>query len=63
MRHLSVITLIDHRIPDETTLPALRHLLEQIKLSGAIVECVKRTLGANGKAMEEATMVDGTIFT
>jgi transposase, IS5 family len=50
------------RIPDETTILAFRHLLEQNDLDKQIFKAVKAHLKANGMAMKQGTIVDATII-
>ena len=56
------IALISDRIPDETTILAFRHLLEQNDLGEQIFEAVKEHLKANGMAMKQGTIIDATII-
>jgi IS5 family transposase len=51
MRHFAGIELISDRIPDETTILTLRHLLEKHELGDQIVETVKAHLSARGMTM------------
>jgi IS5 family transposase len=62
MRRFAGIALISDRIPDETTILAFRHLLEQNNLGEEIFEAVKAHLKANGKAIKQGTIVDATII-
>jgi IS5 family transposase len=62
MRRFAGIALITDRIPDETTILAFRHLLEQNELGEQIFEAVKAHLKANGMAMKQGTIVDATII-
>jgi IS5 family transposase len=62
MRRFAGIALISDRIPDETTILAFRHLLEQNNLGEEIFEVVKAHLKANGMAMKQGTIVDATII-
>jgi len=62
MRRFAGIALITDRIPDETTIMAFRHLLEQNELGEQIFEAVKAHLKANGMAMKQGTIVDATII-
>jgi IS5 family transposase len=48
MRRFAGIALITDRIPDETTILAFRHLLEQNDLGDQIFEAVKAHLNATG---------------
>jgi IS5 family transposase len=48
MRRFAGIALIADRIPDETTILAFRHLLEQNDLGDQIFEAVKAHLNATG---------------
>ncbi|MFM9100708.1 MAG: IS5 family transposase, partial [Cyanobium sp.] len=62
MRRFAGIALITDRIPDETTILAFRHLLEQNDLGEKIFEAVIEHLKANGMAMKQGTIVDATII-
>ena len=62
MRRFAGIALITDRIPDETTILAFRHLLEQNELGEQIFEAVKAHLKANGMAMKQGTIIDATII-
>ena len=62
MRRFAGIALITDRIPDETTILAFRHLLEQKDLGAQIFEAVKAHLKANGMAMKQGTIIDATII-
>ncbi len=62
MRRFAGIALITDRIPDETTILAYRHLLEQNDLGEQIFEAVKAHLNANGMAMKQGTIIEATII-
>ena len=62
MRRFAGIALISDRIPDETTILAFRHLLEQNDLGEQIFTAVKAHLKANGMVMKQGTIVDATII-
>jgi transposase, IS5 family len=62
MRRFAGIDLISERIPDETTILAFRHLLEEKDLGAQIIETVKAHLKANGMAMKQGTIIDATII-
>jgi transposase, IS5 family len=62
MRRFAGIALITDRIPDETTILAFRHLLEEKDLGAQIFETVKAHLKANGMAMKQGTIIDATII-
>ena len=62
MRRFAGIVLISERIPDETTILAFRHLLEQHDLGDQIFEAVKAHLKANGMAMKQGTIIDATLI-
>ena len=62
MRRFAGIALISDRIPDETTILAFRHLLQQNDLGEQIFEAVKEHLKANGMAMKQGTIIDATII-
>lgn len=62
MRRFAGIDLISDRIPDETTILAFRHLLEENELGEQIFEAVKAHLKANGMAMKQGTIIVATII-
>jgi len=62
MRRFAGIALITDRIPDETTILAFRHLLEQNGLGDQLFAAVKANLNANGMAMKQGTIIDATII-
>ena len=62
IRRFAGIALITDRIPDETTILAFRHLLEQNDLGEQIFTAVKAHLKANGMVMKQGTIVDATII-
>ncbi len=62
MRRFAGIALITDRIPDETTILAFRHLLEQKDLGAQIFEAVKAHFKAHGMAKKQVTNIDGTII-
>jgi len=62
MRRFAGIALITDRIPDETTILAFRHLLEEKDLGAQIFEAVKAHLKANRKAMKQGTIIDAIII-
>jgi IS5 family transposase len=62
MRRFAGITMISDRIPDETTILAFRHLLEQNDLGKQICKAVKEHLKANGMAMKQGTIIDATVI-
>ena len=62
MRRFVGIAQISDQIPDETTILAFRHLLEQNDLGEQIFEAVKEHLKANGMAMKQGTIIDATII-
>jgi IS5 family transposase len=62
MRRFAGIALISDRIPDETTILAFRHLLEQNDLGEQFFETVKAHRKANGMAMKQGTIIDATII-
>ena len=61
MRRFAGISLITDRIPDETTILAFRHLLEENDLGEQIFEAVKAHLKAKVMAMKQGTIIDATI--
>ena len=60
MRRFAGIDLMSDRIPDETTILAFRHLLEENDLGAQIFEEVKVHLKAKGMAMKQGTIIDAT---
>ena len=62
IQRFAVIALITDRFPDETTILAFRHLLEQNDLGEQIFTAVKAHLKANGMVMKQGTIVDATII-
>jgi IS5 family transposase len=62
MRRFAGINMISDRSPDETTILALRHLLEKNDLGKQIFEVVTAHLKANGMAMKQGTIVDATLI-
>ena len=62
MRRFAGIALITDRIPDETTILAFRHLLEENELGEQIFEAVTAHLKAKGMAMKQGTIIDATII-
>jgi IS5 family transposase len=52
MRRFAGIDLVSERIPDETTILALRHLLEKHTLGEQIFQVVKAHLKDRGMAMK-----------
>ena len=62
MRRFAGIALITDRIPDETTILAFRHLLEENDLGAQIFDAVKTHLKAKGMAMKQGTIIDTTII-
>ena len=62
MRRFAGIDMISDRIPDDTTILAFRHLLEQNDLGEQIFEAVKAHLKANGMAMKQGTIIGATII-
>jgi IS5 family transposase len=62
MRRFAGIDIISERIPDETTILAFRHLLENHDLGQRIFETVKAHLKAKGMAMKQGTIIDATLI-
>jgi IS5 family transposase len=62
MRRFAGIELISDRIPDETTILTLRHLLEKHKLGEQIFETVKAHQSARGMTMCQCTFVDAILI-
>jgi len=62
MRRFAGIDMFSDRIPDETTILAFRHLLEQNDLGEELFTAVKAHLKANGMVMKQGTIVDVTII-
>jgi transposase, IS5 family len=62
MRRFAGIDLMSKRIPDETTILAFRHLLENHNLGVQIFETAKDHLKSNGMAMKQGTIVDAILI-
>jgi IS5 family transposase len=62
MRRFAGIELISDRIPDETTIPTFRHLLEKHDLGEQIFETVKAHLSESGMTIRQGTIVDATLI-
>ncbi len=62
MRRFAAIYLISDRIPVETTILTLRHLLEKNDLGEQIFETVNTHLSARGMTMRQGTIVDATLI-
>jgi transposase, IS5 family len=62
MRGFLGINLVDHPVPDATTLLKFRHLLESNDLCAAIFETINRHLEQQGLLMRKGTLVDATII-
>lgn len=62
MRQFAGIELSDDRIPDETTTPNFRHLLEKHQLTEQVFAEVSRHLADRGITLRSGTLVDATII-
>jgi len=62
IRRFAGINLICDRIPDETTILAFRHLLEEEDLGQQIFETVKADLKQRGMDMKQGTIIDATLI-
>jgi IS5 family transposase len=62
MLRFAGIELVRDRIPDETTILAVRHLLEKQDLGQQIFETVKAHLNQRGMAMKQGTIIDATLI-
>ena len=62
MRRFAGMDMIRDRIPDETTIITVRHLLGKHNLCKQIFEVVKAHLKANGMAMNQGTIIDATLI-
>ena len=62
IRRFAGIAMISDRIPDETTILAFRHLMENHDLGQQIFEVVKAHLKANCLAMKQGTIIDATLI-
>ena len=56
------IDLMNHPIPDETTILNFRHLLEKHELAPKIFRLINRHLEEKGLMMKEGTIVDASII-
>ena len=50
------------RLPDESTIPRFRHLLEQHNLSVQLLAAINATLSAKGLMLKVGTVVDATLI-
>jgi IS5 family transposase len=62
MRRFASIDLLSVRIPDETTIVALRHLLEKHNIGEQIVQSIKAHLKEWGIAMKQGAIIDATLI-
>ena len=62
MRRLAGIDLSSDKIPDETTILALRNLLEKHDLGQKIFETVKAQLKQREMAMKQAIIIDASLI-
>jgi IS5 family transposase len=62
MRRFAGIEFGDDRIPDETTIPNFRHLLERHALTQAIFADVTAHLADKGITLRSGTLADATII-
>ena len=61
-RRCAGIDMIEDRIPDETTILKLRHLLEEHKIAEQILESVNQSLIEKGVMLKEDTIPDATFI-
>jgi IS5 family transposase len=62
MRHFANIDLGSEPVPDETTVCKFRHLLEEHRLGGEILETVNLYLQRRGVRITTGTIVDATLI-
>lgn len=62
MRGFAGVELGDDHIPDETTIPNLRHLLEKHQLTIMLFAEVNAYLAEKGVTLRSVTLVDATII-
>ncbi len=62
MRRFARVELDDDKVPDESTIPRFRHLLEKHGLTEGIFEVVKDLLGEHRLTLRAGTIVDATII-
>lgn len=61
-RRFKGIEMVSDRIPNETTIPNFRHLLEEHGIGAQIVETMKQTLKEQGALLRKGTILDATII-
>lgn len=62
MRHFAEINLISSRIPDETIIPTLRHLLKENNLCEKSFQKVKAHLKGSYMAKKQGIIIDATLI-
>jgi IS5 family transposase len=62
MRRFAGLDLADDALPDETTILKFRHLLEQHRLTAAMMNVINDVLEARGLLLTGGTMVDAPII-
>lgn len=62
MRRFAEINLVSERIPDKTTIPAFRHLLEKHNLRKQICAVVKAYLKKRAMATKQGTIIDASLI-
>ena len=62
IRRFAGIDLAKDNIPDDTTILAFRHVVEQHQLAEGIFKTVEQYLGEKGLMLREGTVVDATII-
>ena len=62
MRRFAGIELISDKIPDETTILSIRHLLEKNNLGKEIYETVKAHIFSQGMTVRQGTIIDATLI-
>lgn len=62
MRRFARLDLADDAMPDESTIPKFRHLLEHHALTGQMMNVINETLEDKGLLLKGGTMVDATII-
>lgn len=62
MRKFAQIDLSEEPVPDESTIPHFRHLMEKHDLGSKLFDAVNRYLAENGMTVTQSTIVDATII-
>jgi len=62
MRRFAGVELISDKIPDETTILSIRHLLEKNNLGKEIFETVKAHIFSQGMTVRQGTIIDATLI-